>query len=109
MKPWIWLRVLAGIFAFFTLGHTLGTAAPHVTRGAGEAAVFRAMQGFRFPIMGFNRTYWDFYRGIALTISLLLLALTIIAWQLSRLRPTCHLHRRSLLRNDGSGGYSLAR
>jgi hypothetical protein len=29
MKPWIWLRVQAGILALLTLGHTLGRAAPH--------------------------------------------------------------------------------
>lgn len=69
MKAWIWFRGLAALLAVFAAGHTLGTAAPHVTRGAREAALFDAMQSFRFPVMGFNRTYWEFYRGFAITIS----------------------------------------
>lgn len=85
MKSSYWLRGLAVLFALFTLGHTLGTAAPHVTRGASEAALFDAMKQFRFPVMGYERSYWDFYRGFALTISLQLLIATIIAWQLGRL------------------------
>lgn len=77
----LWLRATAVILALFALGHTLGTAAPHVSRGAKEAAVFRAMQGFRFPVMGFTRSYWEFYRGFAITISVLQVALAIVAWQ----------------------------
>jgi hypothetical protein len=83
MKAWIWLRVLAVLLAFFAAGHTLGTAAPKVRHGSQEAALFTAMQNFRFPVMGFERTYWDFYRGFALVISILLLVMTSIAWQLS--------------------------
>ena len=85
MKSSYWLRGLAVILGLFTLGHTLGTAAPRVTRGADEAAVFDAMRRFRFPVMGYERSYWDFYRGFALTISLQLLIATIIAWQLGSL------------------------
>lgn len=81
MKAWIWFRGLAVLLAVFATGHTLGTAAPRVTRGASEAALFDAMQSFRFPIMGFDRTYWDFYRGFAITISVLLFGLMVMAWQ----------------------------
>jgi hypothetical protein len=81
MKPWIWLRVLAVLLSIFAVGHTLGTAASRVTRGPQEAAVFAAMQDFRFPVMGFQRSYWDFHRGFALIISLQLLLMTAIAWQ----------------------------
>ena len=82
MKSWMWLRGLAVLLALFAAGHTLGTAAPHVTRGSQEAAVFTAMQSFRFPIMGFDRSYWDFYRGLALTITVLMFALMVMAWQI---------------------------
>ena len=82
MKAATWLRLLAGLLALFALGHTLGTAAPKVTHGAGEASVFAAMQDFSFPIMGFTRTYWELYRGFALVISLQLLVMMVIAWQL---------------------------
>lgn len=92
MKPWIWLRALAVLLAIFAVGHTLGTAAPKVTRGPGEAVVFAAMQDFRFPVMGFQRTYWEFYRGFALIISLQLLLMMAFAWQVS----TISRHSRRL-------------
>jgi hypothetical protein len=82
-KAAVWLRVLAVVLGLFALGHTLGTAAPKVTRGMREAVVFQAMQGYRFPVMGFDRTYWDFYRGFALTVSVLMFALAALAWQLA--------------------------
>lgn len=81
MKPWTWLRILAVLLAIFAVGHTLGTAA-QVTRDPQEAAVFAAMQGFRFPVMGFQRTYWDFFRGFALIVTVQLLLMAAIAWQL---------------------------
>jgi hypothetical protein len=83
MKAAAWLRVLAVVLGLFALGHTVGTAAPKVTRGVREALVFRAMQGYRFPVMGFDRTYWDFYRGFAITISVVMFVLAALAWQLA--------------------------
>jgi hypothetical protein len=82
---WRSWRGLSVLLALFAAGHTLGTAVPHVTRGAAEADVFKAMQGFRFPVMGFERSYWDFYRGFALTISVQLALMAAIAWQLGAL------------------------
>jgi hypothetical protein len=83
MKSATALKFLSAILFLLALGHTLGTAIPSVERGAPEAAVFAAMQGFRFPIMGFTRSYWDFYRGLALNETVLLLMLVAITWQLA--------------------------
>ena len=41
------------------------------------------MQAFRFPVMGFDRSHWDFYRGFALTDSVLMAVMAVIAWQLA--------------------------
>jgi len=83
MKSSTWLRVLAVVLGLFALGHTVGTAAPKVTRGVRERIVFSAMQGYQFPVMGFDRSYWDFYRGFALTISVLMVVMAVVAWQLA--------------------------
>ena len=80
MKSWVWFRALAVILAIFTLGHTAGTRHA-ITTTPQEAAVVNAMQGYRVPVMGFLRSYWDFYRGFSITISILLAALMVIAWQ----------------------------
>ena len=82
MKAWIWFRSLAVVFALFTIGHTLGTL-PKITRGQPEADVMNAMQSFRFPIMGFTRSYWDFYRGFSIMITVDLALLAIFAWQVA--------------------------
>ena len=89
MKSWIWFRALAVILAVFTLGHTVGTRHA-ITTTPGETAVVGSMQGYQVPVMGFLRTYWDFYRGFSITITILLAALAVIAWQvgtLSRRHP----------------------
>ena len=83
MKPATFLKILSVILFLFALGHTLGTSSPQVQRGPAEAAVFSAMQSYRFPVMGFTRSYWDFYRGLAITVGILMFALAAIAWQLA--------------------------
>ena len=84
MKSWIWFRSLAVVLAIFTLGHTVGTI-HSITESPEEAAVINGMQSYRVPVMGFLRTYWEFYRGFSITISVLLAALAVIAWQLGSL------------------------
>ena len=84
MKPAIWFRALAIVLGFFTLGHTVGTRHA-ITTAPREAAVIAAMQSYRVPVMGFERTYWEFYRGFSVSISVLLATLMVIAWQLGTL------------------------
>lgn len=84
MKSSIWFRALAVLLAIFTLGHTFGTRKA-VTTAPGEAAVIASMQQYQVPVMGFLRTYWDFYRGFSIIITLLLAALAVIAWQIGTL------------------------
>ena len=84
MKASIWFKALAVVLAIFTVGHTVGTR-DAITTGPQEAAVIGAMQGYRVPVMGFERTYWEFYRGFSVFISVLLAALMVIAWQLGAL------------------------
>lgn len=84
MKASTWFRTLAVILGVLTVGHTVGTMNP-VTKEPGEAAVISTMQGFRVPVMGFERTYWEFYRGFSISITILLAALAVIAWQVATL------------------------
>ena len=84
MKASIWFRALAVVLAFFTFGHTVGTLHA-ITNDPQEAAVLNTMKGFRVPVMGFHRTYWEFYRGFSVSITFLLATLMVIAWQLATL------------------------
>ena len=81
MKSTTWLASLSVTLGVFAAGHTAGTAIPRPPRGAREAFVMHAMQGTRLPMMGFERSYWDFYYGFALVISVLMVVMAAIAWQ----------------------------
>jgi len=45
------------------------------------------MQSNHFYIMGFSRTYWDFYVGFGLFVSVFLILAAVLAWQLGGLQP----------------------
>lgn len=66
---------------FFTVGHTIGVLNQHAEGVAGQA--LDAMRRTRFPIMGFERSYWNFYRKFGFFMSLEFLLLAVIAYQLS--------------------------
>ena len=84
MKATIWFRALAVVLAFFTLGHTVGTRHA-ITNMPQEQSVITAMQSYQVPVMGFHRSYWEFYRGFSVSITILLAALMVLAWQLGTL------------------------
>jgi hypothetical protein len=83
MKPRIWLRIAAGLQAFGTLGHNLATLNPQPTHGAPEQAVFDAMRGFQFEIMGSTRSTWDFYRGYQFSTTVTFVLTMVLLWLLS--------------------------
>jgi hypothetical protein len=60
------------------LGHTAGYPWSDPAWGVD----LRALQSAHFNVLGSNRTYWDFYVGFGLSISVLLLLPALIAWQL---------------------------
>jgi len=85
VKPWIWLRSAALLQALGTVGHTAATASTAPTHGPGERAVFDAMRGFHFEIMGFTRSIWDFYRGYQFSTTVTFVLLVAVLWLLSNL------------------------
>jgi len=44
-----------------------------------------AMRSSHFQVLGFSRTYWDFYVGFGLDVSVFLLLAAVLAWQLGGL------------------------
>jgi hypothetical protein len=75
------LRAASVISLILAAGHTLGGL--QSWSPPGETDVLRAMRSFRFDAEGVSRTYWDFYVGFGLIISLNLLTQAVILWQLS--------------------------
>lgn len=75
------LRTASVITLVFAAGHTLGGL--QSWSPPGETEVLREMRSFRFDAEGASRTYWDFYIGFGLMISVFLFAQSVVLWQLS--------------------------
>lgn len=79
-----WWRIAAGLTLFFALAHTGGMLLP-MRQGPEENALLDHMRSYRFDIMGANRTYWDFYFGFGLYLTVSLLVLAALSWQVGTL------------------------
>jgi hypothetical protein len=76
-------RVAAVLLLLFDIGHTSGFPWSDPKWGVDLVS----MRSTHFYIMGFSRTYWDFYVGFGLFVSVFLLLAVILAWQLGGLPP----------------------
>jgi hypothetical protein len=74
-------RIAAVLILLFDLGHSSGCPWSDPAWNVDTAA----MRSSQFPIFGFRRTYWDFYVGFGLFVSVFLLLAAILAWQLGSL------------------------
>jgi len=96
MNASILLRVASVLTLIFCAEHTYGTLVAPI-REPEDAAVFMAMQAFRFKIMGTIRTHWEFYRGLSILFSVTLLLLAVLLWQLGTMAKTDAARLRPLL------------
>jgi hypothetical protein len=48
-------------------------------------SIIAALRSTHFEVQGLNRTYWDFYVGFGLFVTVLLLFAALLAWQLGGL------------------------
>jgi hypothetical protein len=71
-------RIAAVLIVLLDLGHTLG----YPWSDPAWSVDLRAMQSAHFNVLGSTRTYWDFYVGFGLSISVFLLLPALMAWQL---------------------------
>lgn len=74
-------RIAAVLILLFNLGHSAGYPWSDPRWGV-DLGVF---QSSHFKVMGFTRTYWNFYVGFGLFVSIFLLLAAILAWQLGSL------------------------
>ncbi len=73
-------RISSGLLVLFAVGHTIGfrRVDPHWNADG----VVNGMRSVSFPVQGFNRSYWDFFSGFGLFVTVFLLFAAILAWQL---------------------------
>ena len=76
-------RIAAVLILLLDLGHSAGYPWSDPAWGVDLSAI----RSSHFMILGFSRTYWDFYVGFGLLFSACLLLAAILAWQLSSLPP----------------------
>ncbi len=81
-RPLIWLRAASILTLLYALGHTAGM--PWTPHGVGQSVV-DAMQSVTFDVMGSTRSYWSFYQGFGLALSVMMLFQAILLWQIAPL------------------------
>ncbi len=83
-KPVVFLRVASVLTLIHAVLHTIGGVFGGVDPGPASAAV-AAMKANQFLLMGNMRSYWDFYFGLGLALSISMTAEGILMWQLASL------------------------
>lgn len=84
MRPSILYRIASVLLVLFAVGHTVGFRQIDPT-WKGVDAVVASMQAVHFDVQGFDRTYYAFYAGFGLFVTVLLLLSALLAWQLGGL------------------------
>jgi len=83
MSPALLYRIASVLLVLFAAGHTLGFR--RVDPRWGLDATIGALKATQFQVQGFTRSYWGFYTGFGLFVTVLLVFTGILAWQLGGL------------------------
>jgi hypothetical protein len=79
MKASLLYRIASVLLILFALGHTLGFR--RVDPRWGVDSIIGALRSTHFDVQGLNRTYWDFYTGFGLFVTVLLVFVAVLSWQ----------------------------
>lgn len=96
MKPQIYLRIAAVLTLIHAILHTVGGVLSKPDPGPAQIAV-DAMQANHFLVLGNMRSYWDFYMGMGLCVSIFLTVEAIVFWMLASLSKTEAVRLRPIL------------
>jgi len=83
MKPSLLYRIASILLLLFAIGHTVGFS--QVDPKWGADSLVQSMKSLHFDVYGSNRTYWDFFIGFGLFVTVLMLLAAAVAWQLGSL------------------------
>jgi hypothetical protein len=86
-KPVLFLRIASVLTLIHAVLHTVGGVFGKVDPGPAAVAV-QAMKANQFPLMGNMRSYWEFYRGMGLAVTIFLTFEAVVFWQLGSLART---------------------
>jgi len=80
LKPSLLYRIAAVLLLLFAAGHTLGFSQADPSWNVGD--LVRSMKSTHFDVLGFNRTYWDFFLAAGFSVGVFYLFAALLAWQL---------------------------
>jgi D-alanyl-lipoteichoic acid acyltransferase DltB (MBOAT superfamily) len=84
MKSTLFLRIASVLTFIHAVLHTVGGVFGKVEQGPAAVAV-EAMKANQFLLMGNVRSFWLFYRGLGLVVTIALTAEAVLFWQLGSL------------------------
>ena len=80
MRVSLFYRIASVLLVLFAAGHALGFRQTDPRWGVD--AVLASMRTIHFEMQGFDRTYYDFFVGFGLIVSVFLLFAAVLSWQL---------------------------
>jgi hypothetical protein len=95
LKASLLYRITSILLVLFAVGHTLGFR--RTKPEWGMEPVLASMREIHFVVDGFTRTYWNFYVGFGLFVSVLLLFAALVSWQLGGLPADALLLMRGIV------------
>jgi len=87
------LRIAALSLMTIVLGHST-TLIPREPRDLAETLVLKGMKTYEMDLFGSLRTYWDFYQGMSIIMTLQMAVAVAMLWILAKLSET---HPRQVL------------
>jgi hypothetical protein len=90
MKASVLNKIVSCLLVLFCVGHTLGFRQTDPRWGVGS--LVESMRTIHFDAQGFSRTYWDFFVGFGLFVSVFFLFSAILAWQLGAMSREALVH-----------------
>jgi len=96
MKPTLFLRIAAVLTFLHAALHTIGGVFGQAEPGPATVAV-QAMKMNQFLLMGYTRSFWEFYRGMGLAVTVFLTAEAVVFWLLGSLAKTDARRLRPIL------------
>lgn len=88
MNATLFLRIASALSFIHCALHTVGGVFGSPQHGAEEIAVIDAMKSHHFDVLRSMRSYWDFFFGYGLFVTIILFILGIVFWQLASLAKT---------------------
>ena len=96
MKPVLFLRIASVLTLIHSVLHTIGGVFGTPSPGV-EAATVEVMKANQFVVFGLTRSYFQFFRGMGLAVTILLTAEAIVFWQLGTLAKADAIRLRPIM------------